>query len=256
MKDYPALTETWDCHVHFPYSGGLEGPCLPKNLREFITVLKKAGISRAAGNVWEAINPKDGGALKAANRVTLKAAAESKGFIIPVVMVNPHFVQESLDELAWAKDNGIGLAGEICGYIIKHKYKGKGFAKIMERAGELGIAISIHLWGFAQAAEFCERFPETTFMFAHFAGLTHGDIKRITEIAPYKNALVDGSGTAVFRTGVPEHAIEVLGPERVLFGTDYFIDEPISTRVRTELACPNERALRLVMRENLRRLTG
>ncbi|MBN1809325.1 MAG: amidohydrolase [Planctomycetes bacterium] len=255
-KRHQPLTETWDCHVHFPYAGVIEGPSLPRNLDDFIGAMRKAGISRAVGNVWEVVNAPDAAALKSGNRTTLSAAEESSGFIIPQVMVNPHFPAASVDELKWALDNGIRMAGEICGYIIGHKYKGKGIRKILEAAGELGIAVDIHLYGFDQAAEFARSFPQTTFVFAHFGGLAHGDITRIAEIADLPNAMVDVSGTAVFRTGVPEHAIQILGAERVLFGTDYFIDDPITTRIRTELACPDRRSLELVMRENLKRLTA
>jgi predicted TIM-barrel fold metal-dependent hydrolase len=248
------LTESWDCHVHFAYKDKVEGPRRPTTLEAFVIDMKKAGITRAAGNVWAALSPKDAAALKQANRDTLAAAMESQGFVIPVVMVNPHFPNESIDELKWARDNGIGMAGEICGYLIKHKYKGKGFTRLMEKAGEMDIAVLIHLWEPRQGAALARQFPGTRFIFPHFGARTHTDILEISDLAPFKNAMVDTSGTAVFRTGVPEHAIEALGAERVLFGTDYIIDEPVSTRVRTELACPDSRTLELVMRENLRKV--
>jgi len=248
------LTETWDCHVHFPYDTAEKGPCRPNNLKEFISELKRAGISRAAGNTWEVINPPNAKALTNGNRRTFDAAAESDGFVIPQVMINPHFVDASIAELDWAVQNGIFYAGEICGYIIKHKYRGRGFRRLMDAAGERGVAVNIHTYDFDQAVKITKAHQRTTFVFAHFAQLAHHNITRITELEPFPNALVDVSGTAVFRTGVPEHAIAILGPKRVLFGTDYFIDEPISTRIRTEIACPDERSLPLVMRENLRRL--
>ena len=65
-------------------------------------------------------------------------------------------------------------------------------------------------------AELGKRYPETTFIFAH-AGMMWD--KAIQAVKPYPNLYLDVSGFDPER-GIVEKAVEVLGAERVLFGSD------------------------------------
>jgi predicted TIM-barrel fold metal-dependent hydrolase len=136
-------------------------------------------------------------------------------------------------------------------YVIEHGFKGvklhnepglplKGLLAshpIFIRAAALGVPVLIH--GFHEEeglsadlhdelgggaahfpvrlmGELGRRYPDTTFIFAH-AGMMWD--KAIQAIKPYPNLYLDMSGFDPER-GIVEKAVEVLGAERVLFGSD------------------------------------
>jgi predicted TIM-barrel fold metal-dependent hydrolase len=108
---------------------------------------------------------------------------------------------------------------------------------IFIKAGELGVPVLIHGFhaeeGLSAAlhhdlaggashypvrlmGELGRRYPGTTFIFAH-AGMMWD--KAIQAVKPYPNLYLDVSGFDPER-GIVEKAVEVLGAERVLFGSD------------------------------------
>ena len=136
-------------------------------------------------------------------------------------------------------------------YVIEHGFKGiklhnepdlplKGLLAshpIYRKAAELGVPVLIHgcheeeglsadlhseLAGEAShypvrlIAELGRRYPDTRFIIAH-AGMMW--VKAFQAAKPYPNVCMDMSGFDPER-GIVEKAVEVLGAERVLFGSD------------------------------------
>jgi predicted TIM-barrel fold metal-dependent hydrolase len=134
-------------------------------------------------------------------------------------------------------------------YVVEHGFKGiklhdegdwplRGLLAghpIFLKAEQLGVPILIH--GFHEEeglpadlhdalgpghypvrimAELGKRYPGTTFIFAH-AGMMWD--KAIQAVKPYPNLYLDVSGFDPER-GIVEKAVQVLGAERVLFGSD------------------------------------
>jgi predicted TIM-barrel fold metal-dependent hydrolase len=66
------------------------------------------------------------------------------------------------------------------------------------------------------------RFPATTFVSGH-CGFIGVDTSGIAEIAPQENIVAETSGCF---SVVAHRAIDLLGPERVLFGTEYPLQHP------------------------------
>ena len=139
----------------------------------------------------------------------------------------------------------------IAKYVLEHGFKGiklhnephlplKGLLashSIYLKAAELGVPVLIHgcheeeglpadlhseLAGGAShypvrlIAELGGRYPDTTFIIAH-AGMMC--VKAFQAAQPYPNVYMDMSGFDPER-GIVEKAVEVLGAERVLFGSD------------------------------------
>ena len=103
------------------------------------------------------------------------------------------------------------------------------------RAGELGVPVLIHSWHDEEGletmvediiqtghfparliGELGQRYPQTTFILAHVGGLW---VKGFQAGQPYPNVYFDVCGFDPER-GVVEKAVEILGAERVLFGSD------------------------------------
>jgi predicted TIM-barrel fold metal-dependent hydrolase len=148
---------------------------------------------------------------------------------------------------AWCSDPASPATVER--YVVEHGFKGikihderdwplrglLGGHPIFTVAGRLGVPILVHSCHEEEGlsadthdelgvghypvrimAELGKRYPDTTFVFAH-AGMMW--VKAVQAIQPYPNLYVDVSGFDPER-GIVEKAVEVLGAERVLFGSD------------------------------------
>jgi len=98
---------------------------------------------------------------------------------------------------------------------------------IMDRAGELGVPVLHHAWykstgqGLnestpADVAHLGRRFPDVTIVMAHLSG---SGCRGVADIKPYPNISIDTCGSQP-EHGFVEYAVEQLGAERVVFGSD------------------------------------
>jgi hypothetical protein len=99
---------------------------------------------------------------------------------------------------------------------------------VMERAGELGVPVLHHAWYKAtpevanestpaEVASLARRFPAVTFIMAHLGG---GRERGVLDVADCANLLVDTSGSQP-EAGMVEYGVRRLGPQRVIFGSDW-----------------------------------
>jgi len=81
-----------------------------------------------------------------------------------------------------------------------------------------------------------QKFPQATIAFAHFGDdHEYEDIfKRIDKVAQNSNFYLDTSGYGHDRVGVLEYAVKTIGPDRILFGSDFSINDPgtVIARIR------------------------
>jgi len=98
---------------------------------------------------------------------------------------------------------------------------------IMERAGELDVPVLHHAWYKstgcgpnestpADVADLGRRFPEVGIVMAHLSG---SGCRGVADIKPYPNISIDTCGSQP-EHGFVEYAVEQLGAERVVFGSD------------------------------------
>jgi predicted TIM-barrel fold metal-dependent hydrolase len=102
-----------------------------------------------------------------------------------------------------------------------------GLDPIMERAAELGVPVLQHAWNKttgnlsgestpADVADLARRHPMVPIVMAHLNG---AGLRGIEQIAGCPNIVVDTSGGDP-ETHIVEAAVQVLGPRRVVFGSD------------------------------------
>jgi predicted TIM-barrel fold metal-dependent hydrolase len=101
-------------------------------------------------------------------------------------------------------------------------------------------------------AELGQRFPDTTFIFAHVGMMW---VKALQAVKPYPNLLVDVSGFDPER-GIVEKAVEILGAERVLFGSDAPGRAYAAQLAKVQYADISERDKALLLGGNAARLLG
>jgi predicted TIM-barrel fold metal-dependent hydrolase len=144
-----------------------------------------------------------------------------------------------------------------------------GCHSIFTKAAELKIPVLIHSWheeegipndilsemhaGFFPVrimAELGRQYPHTTFIFAHVGGMW---VKAFRAAKPYQNVCFDVSGFDPER-GIVENAVEILGPERVFFGSDAPGRNYIAQLAKVQYADISDRDKQLIMGGNAAKL--
>ncbi|MEM3041166.1 MAG: amidohydrolase family protein [Nitrososphaerota archaeon] len=121
---------------------------------------------------------------------------------------------------------------------------------LFRKAGELKIPVVIHPSTPIIDAELARSCPETTFIFAH-AGYQWEEAFQAAK--PYENACFDTSGYDAV-AGVVERGVELLGAERIFFGSDAPVRNFASQLAKVQYADISKRDKRLILGENAARV--
>ena len=128
---------------------------------------------------------------------------------------------------------------------------------IMEVLSKLRVPILIHSDPLQPLFNLAERFPEATIIMAHMGG--GGSPTSITgaihDSRRYENIYLDTT-TSLVESNMVEEAVKVVGPERVLFGTDYPCLDPFVQLTKVRYAGVNDEQKSLILGENMMRLIG
>ena len=226
IKDYEII----DFHTH-PFSDRSENICshienCDMSEENIVRDMKAAGVSKICGSVivrkscfseekslWEVV--------EACNRSALKVSADLGGYYIPGIMVHPDYVEESIDAVDRFYAEGVRLVGELVPYMHGwNDYSCEGFSKILDHITEKNMIVSLHSMGEDQMDEMVRRHPDTKFVFAHPG--EYGEFCRhMNRLKMSENCYLDVSGYGIFRHGMLRHAIDEVGVERIIFGSDY-----------------------------------
>lgn len=256
--------EIIDFHTH-PFTSDKNNICAHKKHLDMSidgtkNMLEELGVSRICGsvltlgalqdsytNVWEAIREDNDNALR------LRECYE--GFYIPGFHVHPAFVEESIEEIRRMSDEGVKLIGELCPYNYGwDDYSCKGFSRILDEAEKYGMVVSFHSMNDDAMDEMVKNHPNITFVAAH-PGEYNTLMRHLSRMKMSDNYYLDLSGTGIFRHGMIRHAIDEVGADRFLFGTDYPICNPamfIGSVLLDTLITDEEK--RLIFSENAKRI--
>ena len=173
--------------------------------------------------------------------------------------LNPRHGRFSLDELVRCVDGG------MCGIKlwISCACNHRAVYPIVEHAIELAVPILQHTWKITagnedyhsepkQMAELAERYPQASLIMAHAGGNWQYGVRAIRHCP---NVCIDTSGGNPV-DGMLEMALEQLGPDRILFGSDAQDRSFASQLARVDSARMSNRARNLILRDNARRLLG
>jgi uncharacterized protein len=196
--------------------------------------------------------------LRAANRITASAIARFPDAIAGVVYLSPEHPKASLDELNRHVADGPFVGVKLW---IAMRAADARLDPLAERISELGVPVLQHAWyktigGFpdestpADVAELARRHPGLRIQMAHLGGAGR---RGVADIAPHANIVVDTSGGDPV-LGEVDHAVAVLGAERVLFGSDVPIRDPATALAKVFGAKLSEQDRRLVLHDNALRL--
>ena len=258
----PRLEEgVFDCHLHCPSDEAHQieqwYPVM-QSFKDFAQYLDRAGVQRgviANGRNLTANSPAE---FIAGNREVARYVEKYDGRFIGSAVVNPVFLDEALREVEDCRNQlGFRWVGELCNYIGPHQYRydSPQFEALVRKVVELKMILHVHTEG-DEMKYVIEKFPQATLVFAHFGDDHEYDhiFKRIDLVAQHSNCYLDTSGYGHDRVGVLEYAVKTIGPDRILFGSDFTINDPSTVMARIQNAFLSEEEKKKILSANLEAL--
>lgn len=207
-----------DAHAHLSDS--------PGSVDRLVSSMDSLGIERTvvvAGGLMsperlsEQIALGGGSDVNAANGFVLEASQHSRGRLLPFYFANPHVDSQHYRS----------VGREFVGMKLGPAVHGVPLCDIRNRrlvaiASELGHPVYLHClarpgFGVSDLVSLACFFPQTTFILGH-AGIGNCDLYAVSQVRSHENILFETSGGF---SAVIAHAIAELGPDRVMFGSEY-----------------------------------
>lgn len=248
----------FDAHLHCPSESGNVWQWYPvtKTFEEFVRYLDRTGVQRGIINSVRCQEAKTPAEFIAGNREVARYAEKYKGRFLGACVVNPLYIDESLREIEdCRKQLGFVWVGELCNYMAPFEYTIKEFQMLVEQVVKLNMVLDVHT-ELKEMEYIIQKFPQATIVFPHFGdGHEYEHIfKRIDAVAAHPNTYLDTSGYGHDRVGMLEYAVKTIGPDRVLFGSDFSINCPATVLARIQSALISEEQKRKIFSENLQAL--
>lgn len=245
----------FDAHLHCPADSGeaWQWHTVTPTFRDFVAHLDRTGVQRGIINSQRAQS--NGGTpaeFVAGNREVARLVEKSKGRFVGACVVNPQFIDEALRELEYCREQlGFVWVGELCNYMIPYEYTIEQFALLVDKVVELGMILDVHT-DHEEMDHIIRSYPQATLVFPHL-GRHDVIFERIDLVAANPNCYIDTSGSGYDRMGMLEYAVRKIG-DRVLFGSDFSINDPSSVLARIESSFLTEEQKSRVLSGNLEAL--
>ena len=216
-----------DVHVHPLDNFGMYSvSSAEEDARLLIESAKRSGVEKMCLFSLHTTTPREPtmDQCREANDYVLKMRDIAPDVFLPFCYVNPMFPDDSVAEI----DRCVG-AERMCGVKlwVARRATDFGLDPIMQRAVELDVPVLQHAWEKTtgnlpgesfpwDVADLARRHPKARIIMAHLNGC---GLRGLEAVADCKNIVVDTSGGDP-ESGMVEAAVNVLGPERVVFGSD------------------------------------
>ncbi len=198
---------------------------------EFVALQQRAGIERTVVTSTAALF----GELVYGNEWTIRQAEQYDHLLVWLVL-NPLRERDSYALLDRFKSHPKVVGIKI--HPVLHKYPAdiKATFRLLERVAPLNLPVLSHGENESYAAparlrRLAEAFPSLTLITAHFGagtpGQTHEAIDAIQDCAS-GNLYTDMGTARAIRTGIIAQMVRAIGADKILFGTDSPLYEPMA----------------------------
>ena len=246
-----------DCHIHLSGADKYD----EAQVQQCLTLADRAGVDRMVYlfNLGTGgVDPQQDDIIRS-NDIGLELLARHPERFEAFCYLNPsHPVEFSLAEIDRCVADG-PMAG-IKLWISVHADDPR-LDPIMARAAELRVPVLHHAWykatefAFnestpAEIATLSRRHPDVAIIMAHLAG---GGWRGVRDVRDCPNVVVDTSG-AQPHAGLVEYAVDQLGADRVVFGSDWPIRDFAIQRARVDGADLTDTQKALILGGTMERL--
>ncbi|HBC89662.1 MAG TPA: hypothetical protein DCZ94_22210 [Lentisphaeria bacterium] len=257
MKEYHII----DCHWHPAIDArtdtGWFGPV--GSIRKQIETLRRAGISQACGAPIEKIEkPASFRKIRLLNDKAFALRDKHPDFYIPGIHIHPKFPDESCCEIErCCGGEGVRWIGELVGRWMDYgdDFATKNALQIFRTAIEYDAVVNFHCGDLKVIGKLCATLPELKLVLAHPSSNRMEFLERIKIVSKFKNLHLDISGAGIDRFGILRKAIDMAGTDKILFGTDYPINNPAVYTHGAKLEDLSEKERKLLFGGNFLRLT-
>jgi uncharacterized protein len=254
----PERIEVFDAHLHCPSEDGQvwQWHTVTPTFAEFAKYLERTGVQKGIINNVRCQLAKKPADFIAGNREVARYVEKYKGRFLGACVVNPMFIDEALREMEECrKQLGFVWVGELCNYTGPWRYTAKEFEQLVDQTVKLNMVLDVHT-ELDEMEYVIGKFPQATIVFPHMGDSNeYGHIfKRIDAVAKNKNCYLDTSGYGHDRVGVLEYAVKSIGSDRVLFGSDFSINDPSTVIARIKHAFLTDEQRRKILAGNLQAL--
>jgi hypothetical protein len=246
----------FDAHLHIPSDNGenFQWNLVTRNMTEFVAYLDKCGVRRGViSSSWsnKAKTPDD---YRNGNNEVAKYCEKYKGRFRGSCVITPFRIEEALREIERChKELGFVWLGEFCNYMTGYSYRTPEWTQVMKLATDLNLVVQIHT-NTAEMQYLAENFPDATIVFPHLGGSREDIFARISIVARHKNTHIELSGSGHERVGIIEKAVREIGADRVLYGSDFTINEPAGVIARVKNAFLTAKEREMILSGNVQRL--
>lgn len=246
----------FDAHLHIPSDNGenFQWHLVTRNMREFVGYLDKCGVRRGViSSSWsnKAQTPAD---YRNGNREVAKYAERYQGRFRGSCVITPFRIDEALREIEDChRQLGFVWLGEFCNYMTGYQYETPEWAEVMKLAAKLNMVTQIHT-NTREMQYLAENFPDNKIVFPHLGGNRDDIFARIAIVAKHKNTVIELSGSGIERVGILERAVKEIGADRVLYGSDFTINDPAMVIARVKNAFLTAEDREKILFRNVERL--
>jgi len=252
------MNEIIDFHVHPLYDFHQDDHGVEISPALFRKDLEACGVRRICGSViYREMNrsaiPNYEWLIPRMNAQARECREEMGHFYIPGIHVHPAFVEMSCAEIEKAASEGIRLIGELVPYMMGWtSYASAPMLEILSYAGEKDMVVSMHPTNYGDMEALATALPHLKIVYAHLSGKE----EQLALMMKHDNVCFDYSAHGADHEGMLRYAIDRVGADRILFGTDYpgnSVVSDLEAALSGGLTCGE---LEAVLGMNARRLLG
>jgi predicted TIM-barrel fold metal-dependent hydrolase len=250
----------FDCHVHLPSPGlgtAIEWAPFTPDVDAALRYLERCGVDKSVASSIRVTHAKTPEEVRAGNDETLAIAGDHPQAVTPGCAVNPNFVEEAVAELRRChEEHGVVWVAELVGHAADFTYDTEDFYRVMATAAELDMVVQIHSEqpNAEEIDRLCAEFPKMPVALAHVGDSAQEVHARCQLAAKRSNLYLDLSGHGIQRMGVLDLAVQCAGPDRVLFGSDYTVNDPAAVIATIQASYLSDEAKAKVLGGNVLRL--
>lgn len=248
----------FDSHVHIPSpQTGLTAEWHPftADLAAAVAYLRRCGVDRAIAGCTRALRAQTPEEMIAGNNETARAVRDYPGLFVPTCQVKPSFGAAALDEVRRCHDElGMVWVGELFTVAMEIPHGNDALAEVVKVAGELNMVAQVHSDDTSAMDWLCTAFPEVTLVLPHPGDSPQETAEKCGLAEKHPNMYIDLSGHGVQRMGVLDLAVRCAGPERVLFGSDYTINDPAAVIATIQASYLDEETKTKILGTNVVRM--